>query len=160
MPSNEYTADKANEIVHRIRELQPTWTVHHEFQDCVSIESPGSDVVLWFGNANDEWGCDLNLMDRDANSVEPTGHGMSSPLINDEASVEDMAKAAVEMYETARDAVAVDRGKVVTSALEAFWEKVGAAYPMIKTGDLDPMLTARLETLAEEAVAIWVYYNL
>ena len=49
--------------------------------------------------------------------------------------------------------------QVADRALFAFWQVVALNFPTARTGDLSPWTTHRLDMVAEEAVAEWVYAN-
>jgi hypothetical protein len=48
---------------------------------------------------------------------------------------------------------------VVETASCAFWQSVADALPAIKTGDLDPPITAALHAAMNNAVIRWVEIN-
>jgi len=44
-------------------------------------------------------------------------------------------------------------------ALDAFWTTFTQQFPEAKTGDIDPVMVARLEVVAEEAGCEWIMSN-
>lgn len=49
--------------------------------------------------------------------------------------------------------------EAVEQASQAFWSKVAELYPEAKSGDLDPMSDAFLETAMQQVVKAWIRNN-